>query len=313
MPQWTLLVISLPGRQPTARMRVWRALKGFGAAVLRDGVYLLPHSKTNRSRFDEQARDVIRTGGEAHVLDLDHVTSEQERSFRALFDRTTDYTNVIEALRRLRTGLNSKRVAAGTRELKHLRRELEQLRDSDHFPGAAATQAAELLAEVETLVEQLRSPGEPSTEDRRLERRAIKDYQGRAWATRAHPWIDRLASAWLIKRFIDPKARFLWLKDPKKCPKHALGFDFDGAAFTHSGSRVTFEALLTSFGLENDAALARLGTAVHQLDVGGAPVPEAPGLELILRGIRQRCRSDNQLLSESIKALDDFYAALSEQ
>src|SRR5574337_918282 len=101
-------------------------------------------------------------------------------------------------------------------------------------------------------------------------------HRHRLWATRARPWVDRLASAWLIRRFIDPEARFLWLTRPEDCPPEALGFDFDGAAFTHVGARVSFETLLASFGLEA-GALQRLGLLVHFLDVGGIQPPEAAG------------------------------------
>jgi hypothetical protein len=134
------------------------------------------------------------------------------------------------------------------------------------------------------------------------------DYQGRLWATRKCLWVDRVASAWLIRRFIDPKARFQWLAKPADCPKKALGFDFDGAAFTHVGDRVTFETLLASFGLEEDAALMRLGAMVHSLDVGGEPVAEAKGFEAMLAGARERLTDDDALLAEISSVLDSFYA-----
>ena len=116
-----------------------------------------------------------------------------------------------------------------------------------------------------------------------------------------------MASAWLIKRFIDPKARFRWLKNPKDCPRAALGFDFDGATFTHVGARVTFEVLVASFGLEDDKALVRLGELVHFLDVGGVPVAEARGLEMILAGAREQHHDDNKLLAEAGKNFDYLY------
>jgi hypothetical protein len=133
-------------------------------------------------------------------------------------------------------------------------------------------------------------------------------YQGRIWATRARPWADRLASAWLVKRCIDPQAKFLWLKSPKDCPKRAVGFDFDGAEFTHVGAKVTFEVLLASFGLNGDPALERIGTLIHFLDVGGVPVPEAAGLEALLHGARDALRDDDALLAEAGRLLDYLYA-----
>jgi len=124
-------------------------------------------------------------------------------------------------------------------------------------------------------------------------------------------WVDRVASAWLIRRFIDTRARFIWLASPADCPADALGFDFDGAAFTHVGERVTFEVLLTSFGLDADAALVRLGAIVHALDVGGPAAPEAIGFEAVMAGTRQRAENDDQLLEHMGAVLDALYAHFS--
>ena len=134
-------------------------------------------------------------------------------------------------------------------------------------------------------------------------------YQGRVWATRKNPWIDRLASAWLIKRFVDRKARFIWIDKPKDRPKGALGFDFDGADFTHVGNRVTFEVLLSSFGLDSDPALNQLAAIIHFLDVGGIPVDDAKGLETILKGARDKARSDDELVLAAARVFDHLYSA----
>ena len=136
-------------------------------------------------------------------------------------------------------------------------------------------------------------------------------YQGRLWATRRHLWVDRVASAWLIQRFIDPHARFLWLDTPADCPPDALGFDFDGATFSHVGEQVTFEVLLASFGLENDRGLARLGAMVHALDVGGTATPEAGGFEAVLAGARKRWPDDDALLADIGGVLDSLHAHFS--
>jgi hypothetical protein len=134
------------------------------------------------------------------------------------------------------------------------------------------------------------------------------DYQGKTWATRARPWVDRVASAWLIQRFIDSDASFLWLTDITTCPGDALGFDFDGATFTHVGDCVSFEVLLSSFDLNNDPALARLAALVHALDVDGEATAEGAGFEAILAGARARIPNDDALLLEMSAALDSLYA-----
>jgi len=134
-------------------------------------------------------------------------------------------------------------------------------------------------------------------------------YHKRVWATRKAPWVDRLASAWLIKRFIDRDAKFVWIARPSECPKKAVGFDYDGAEFTHVKNRVTFEALAAAFGLDQDPALAKIGAAVHFLDVGGIPVPDATGLETMLKGAREKARGDDALLAEAMRTFDLLHSA----
>ncbi|MBK9956698.1 MAG: chromate resistance protein [Rhodocyclaceae bacterium] len=151
--------------------------------------------------------------------------------------------------------------------------------------------------------------GEPRAGTGEIRRLATADYQGRTWATRKNLWADRMASAWLIRRFIDRKAKFLWLDNPKQCPKTALGFDFDDAAFSHVGSRVTFEVLATSFDLDRNPAIARIATIVHYLDVGGATVAEAAGIETVLTGLRAAASDDDKLLAEASRVFDGLYHA----
>ncbi|MBI3575532.1 MAG: chromate resistance protein [Gammaproteobacteria bacterium] len=311
--RWRMLIISLPSRSATPRMRVWRALKALGAAVLRDGVYLLPDSEAAAQALAAQASEVIGSGGTAQVLVLDQPDLEQERHFRALFDRGGDYTRLTEELHRLRAGLHRRRLAQAVRALRRLRREYETVHATDYFAGPAAEHAGQMLMEVEAALAALKSPGEPRSESSAIRRLDAKAYRGRTWATRERPWVDRLASAWLIRRFIDPKARFRWLKDPKRCPAGALGFDFNGAAFTHVGTRVTFETLLASFGLEGDKGLARIAQLVHYLDVGGVPITDAPGISALLQGARERIRDDDMLLAEAMKVFDNLYHAYSEE
>lgn len=129
---------------------------------------------------------------------------------------------------------------------------------------------------------------------------------------RARPWVDRLACAWLIRRFIDPQAEFIWLPDvagPLRTPRGVLGFDYDAARFTHVGARVSFEVLAASFGLDADARLGRVAAVVHYLDVGGIPVPEAAGLESVLAGLRELHADDDMLAAAAAAVFDALYAA----
>lgn len=289
---WLLLVASLPTKPAAARMRLWRALKALGCATLRDGAYLLPRSPGSEHRLERLAAETIEDGGTAQLLAVAARDAEQERHFRAGFDRGADYGAFLEEL-----------ASAEPRRLPVLRRQLEAIKAIDYFPGAAAEQAAAALAEKEATA----TSGEPGARAGHVRRLDPAAYQGRLWATRKNLWVDRMASAWLIRRFIDRQARFRWLARPEDCPKKALGFDFDGAAFTHVGHRVTFETLLASFGLEEDAALARLGALVHFLDVGGAPVVEAAGVAAVLGGIKAGTANDDALLGATSAVFDGLY------
>ncbi|MBI4809686.1 MAG: chromate resistance protein [Nitrosomonadales bacterium] len=291
--EWITLVTSLPARNTTARMRLWRAVKALGAATLRDGVYLLPSTDSTGEGLRALANDVRAADGSAEVL-LVTATGEQGESFRALFGRTDDYAALIAATRE--KGQDEK-------SLRRLMRDFDTLAAIDYFPGEAREQARAALAELAARL----SPGEPSTIHGNLRRLASSDYSGRTWATRKHLWVDRMASAWLIRRFIDRKAKFLWLDAPAVCPAKALGFDFDGATFTHIDGRVTFEVLAASFGLEADVAIARIGAIVHCLDVGGVPVPEAAGIEAVLAGLRATVPDDDKLLTAAGRIFDSLY------
>lgn len=182
----------------------------------------------------------------------------------------------------------------------------------DFFPGAAQVHARRAIDELKLRLERLRTPDEPHAVRARIPRLDMTRHQRRTWVTRARPWVDRLASAWLIRRFIDTDARFLWAKRPPKRLGAMLGFDFDDATFSHVDEKVTFEVLLASFGLEADPALERLAAIVHYLDVGGFPVPESAAVEAALRGMRARIRDDDRLLARASELFDELYAGYTE-
>ncbi|MDQ1363507.1 MAG: hypothetical protein QG652_1368 [Pseudomonadota bacterium] len=161
------------------------------------------------------------------------------------------------------------------------------------------------------------SPGEPDARPGRIPLLDITQFTHRIWATRKRPWVDRLASAWLIHRFIDPNATFIWLESPALCPADALGFDFDGAAFTHvetaTGTLVTFETLAASFCLEKDLSIKQLANIVHVLDAGGLPVAEAAGLERLLQGMYNRISDDDALLAAAETLFNDLYSSYQQE
>lgn len=288
---WSLLILTLPSQNTTARMRAWRALKAGGAAALRDGVYLMPHSANAAQWLAGVAADVQAHGGAAHLLSTDAASE----TFAPLFDRSEDWGSLLADAARLRQNLPDTPLAESQRQARKLRKAAEALQALDFFPGEAQRQALATLDELEAELARRAAPDEPRPLRQSIARLSPADFQGRTWATRARPWVDRLACAWLIRRHIDPAARILWLAQIADCPADALGFDFDGARFSHVGSRVSFETLLASFGLETPA-LTRLGHVVHALDVGGVMPPEAAGVERVLAGMREALTDDDQLL-----------------
>lgn len=309
MRDWLLLVSSVPGANQTARMRIWRALKAIGAGALRDGVYVLPQSEAARTVFEEQARSVIGIGGSAQIVSFRSIGDGQQGALERLFDRGADYAELFEKFEAFKAALTQMEEVEARRQLSALRRDVAALTAIDYFRGAARAQVEHVLADAETAANRRFSPDEPRAAAGAVALRDRADFQKRVWATRHRLWVDRVASAWLIRRFIDPDGRFLWLARPLDCPASAIGFDFDGAQFSHVGARVTFEVLITSFGLDCDAGLARLGALVHYLDVGGVAVPEAPGFAAIMAGARAQAPDDDALLQAMSTVLDSLYAA----
>ena len=295
------LVLSLPTRNSTLRMRVWRALKDCGAAVLRDGVYLLPQSDA----FDRVAKDIRSQGGFAMTFDA---TPRDGVDLRGRFDRTAEYAALVARISAARPSLGALGPRRGLTALRRLEQSLDKLARIDFFPGPAKEQAAAALASLKQRYSELYARNEPRASMKGMRTLDRGRYQKRVWATRRSPWVDRLASAWLIKRFIDRDAKFVWIARPSECPKKAIGFDYDGADFTHVKNRVTFEVLAAAFGLDQDPALMRIAAAVHFLDVGGIPVAEANGLETMLKGAKEKARGDDALLAEAMRTLDLLYS-----
>lgn len=308
---WSALFLTLPTQPSAVRLRVWRALKTLGCGSLRDGVYVLPEGQA--SLFDPLMAEVRAHGGQASVLELSTRDEAQRAELLALFDRADAYSQWRKDAQSLAVALTALEETEARRRWRGIAEALQALRRIDYYPGAAAEQAQ---AELDTLRQALDarfSRGEPVAQaPHGIPRLDPRKFQGKRWATRARPWVDRLACAWLIRRFIDPEAQFLWLADPAgstPAPRGALGFDYDGARFTHVGSRVSFEVLAASFGLDADPRLQRIARAVHFLDIGGIPVPEAAGLEAVLSGLREVHANDDQLNLAAATVFDALYAA----
>jgi hypothetical protein len=307
------LLTSLPTGNSTLRMRVWRALKNSGCGVLRDGVYLLPVDAPRAAALADAEAEIKVAGGFAMTVQLNFKTPEQLQHVRKLFDRGEEYAALLARAGTARAALRRLGKRKAETLVQRLRRAFADLTAIDFYPGQAQRQAKDAMLALEDDVGKLFSTREPRSATGRLRRLAPAQYRGRVWVTRNDLWVDRLASVWLIRRFIDKKARFAWIDGPRDRPRGSIGFDFDGAEFTHVGDRVTFEVLLGSFGLDGDPALASIGHAVHFLDVGGIPVADAKGLETVLRGVKVKARGDDEAALEAGKVFDLYYAAYAQR
>jgi DNA-binding FrmR family transcriptional regulator len=257
--------------------------------------------------------EIRSAGGFAMTAEMNFKAPGQLEHVRKLFDRGREYGALVKQLNAAKPSLQRLGKRKAETLVQRLRRALAELVEIDFYPGQAQLQAKEAMSALEREARALLPGGEPRSAKGRVRQLDPAKYRSRTWATRKDLWVDRMASAWLIKRFIDKGAKFTWIESPRSRPKGAVGFDFDGAEFTHVGSRVTFEVLMASFGLDDDPALAAIGRAVHFLDIGGIPVAEAKGLETILRGIKAGTRGDDELTLETSRVFNSLYSAYAQE
>jgi hypothetical protein len=304
---WLLLISTLPGQNGALRISVWRTLKSLGVGSLRDGAYALPDRPELASAFASLERDVVGSGGTAYVLRIAGQSEDEDARLRALFDRSEEYAALIESAEDLIAKMAGRSESEARRAVRQLRREGATLESIDYFGSRGRDRLQRVFDDLDARIVRTFSPDEPSAVHASVERRTRRDFQQRRWATRRRLWVDRVASAWLIRRFIDDQAAFVWLDDTQLRPHDALGFDFDGADFTHVDDLTTFEVLVVAFELGEDRALGRVGAMVHFLDVGGPAAPEAAGFEAILSGMRDRSADDDELLESMRGVLDALY------
>jgi hypothetical protein len=303
MAAWLVTIAQLPTEDPAARMRVLRTLESLGAAVMREGAYLLPDSIGNRQALDALADYIAKSAGVAHVLQVAAATPAQQKGFERLFDRSSRYQELVKTVESLRIGFGHSDPSAISRVLHKQRRELETISALDFFPTEAKGRAERALADVEAAVKQLLFASQSQAVA------AGEKLLGRAWVTRKPVWADRLACAWLIRRFVDPEATLAWLEKGEEVPAGALGFAFDGAHFAASASRVAYEELVARQQLGANAALVKIGSIVHFLEMGGTAVPEAAGVQTLLQGAVRRSPAPQDLLAEAEKTFDLLYEA----
>ena len=299
---WLLLIAQLSTDDPASRMRVLRTLESLGAAVIREGAYLLPQTRANRQALEALTDYIGKTAGGAHLLEVNPTSAAQQGAFTALFDRSARYEALIKTVESLRISFGHSDPSAISRVLHKQRREFDAIAALDFFPTDARSRAQNALAEGDTQVRKLLFPSEGKAPID-----LSQNMLGRTWATRKPLWADRLACAWLIRRFVDPEAMIACLERGDAPPKDAVGFAYEGAPFANTRHGVTYEDLLARFDLARNGALVKIGKIVHYLEIHDAPVPEAAGVQTLLQGAMRRSHNEAQLLLEAEKAFDLLY------
>lgn len=298
-------------------MRTWRRLQQLGAVAVKQSVYVLPDSPSTREDLEWLRTEIIGSGGEATVFAADTVDAWSDDALVEEFRkaRQTDYTalaGAVEAvLKRLR-GRTPDRLPGRGRDprqsLDGLRQRLSDLERIDFFGSPGRDRVRALLADLEERTSPARSMARKPTMERTSARRS---YRRRLWVTRPRPGVDRMASAWLIRRFIDPDARFAFVGDARAAPADALPFDMFGAEFSHQGEHCTFETLCQRFRIR-DPAVARIAAIVHDLDLkdGRFEPAEAPAIGRIVEGLQLTCGADDALLAQGIGVFEALFQSL---
>ena len=306
-----LLIVTVPPTPSSLRVRVWRRLRALGAVPLKRTVHLLPDRADHLEQFQWLAQEVQRAGGEATLVRVARIENMTSADVIRLFQdaRNPEYVALAARYRKALQDLEKKTRAASQRveaEVVRLGKDYERIRELDFFdaPGRA---------EVDRLREAIDMKKRPTEGARRLDtpRLDLRGLRGRHWVTRPRPHVDRVASAWLIKRFIDPEATFLFA-EPGDFPPDAIPFDTPGVDLSHDGDDCTFETLMKRAGLR-DRRLGRLAEIVHEADLrdGKFAREEARGIDLAIRGLLAADADDQRVLAHGVALFEGLYAGAS--
>jgi hypothetical protein len=301
----------LPPKPAYFRVRIWRRLQDLGAVAIKNSVYALPAGEETREDFEWLLREIVDGGGEACICEARMIDGLSDQDVRALFDeaRDADYREIAEEARAVaEAGRNNDAVPDEARaeipaKVKRLRKRLAEVAAIDFF-GASGRQSAEgVVAEIEARLRPTAGGKAMATE-----KKVGAGLTGKTWVTRRGVHVDRMACAWLIRRFIDPDARFKFAGGQAYRPGgDELRFDMFEAEFTHDGDRCTFEVLLDRIGLD-DPALRHIGEIVHDIDIkdGKFDRPEAAGIAQVIAGIAMAHDDDEARLQRSAVVFEDL-------
>jgi hypothetical protein len=315
--RWLTLLVSAPPTPTRHRVGVWRKLKRMGAVTLRGSAWILPETPETTERFQWLVQEVQTIGGGATLLRVDRIETMTEAQVTGLFHKAIapEYEAVLRGCRELAVQLDRYRTAhRGSpgqlkAKLEALKRELDRLAAIDYLESPIGRRARETW---EGLAKRLRA-AEARLHPGTSRRRAALPPPGSVWVTRPRPHIDRIASAWLIKRFIDPQARFAFA-EAEDAPRKGIPYDILGAEFGHHGDDCTFETLLKRCGLK-DRRLRTMAEIVHEVDLadGKFTRPESRGIDLALHGVAAATQDDHELLERGITMFDGLYAVLKQK
>ncbi len=318
---WLIFFYTVPSRPVSNRMKVWRKLNKAGAVQMKGAVYILPFTEEHYEFLQWLVAEIAGMKGEAAVVSTEKIDTMKDAELIALFNRqrANDYQSTGKALddleRRLRSiqkGAKTQNVKGISAQLDKILKTFEDVKQRDFF---SSTEGQALDGRIGQVREFLKTySGAVATKERpaAITTRNPEDYQGKTWITRKRPFIDRMASAWLIMKFIDKSAVFDFMneEDVNAAGKDSVVFDVRGGEFTHIGDLCTFEVLIRSFSLK-EVALKRIAEIVHDLDMKDEKytAAEAKGIEDILSGIRKTARDDHEMLEKGISVFEMLYAA----
>ncbi len=305
MPEtcWLILLYTLPAKQASTRLSVWRQLKRLGAVSLKTSAFILPDRPEHEESFQWLAQSVRQNGGDATLLRAAQVDALSDKEVIDLFQesRASDYREILLSVKALRPA-KSRKAEPEAAEVERLKSRYQAVRRIDFFDCPVARDVADALQAL------LPVPSGISTKGPKVK---AKDYQKRQWQTRPRPELDRVASAWLIRHHIDPAATFVFSQDRGAFPD-AVSYDMVNADFGHEGDDCTFETLLRRFGLRGKG-LAELAAIIHAADVEDGKYPKVEGLGLlaVLRGWRQMGLTDDEILQRGWSLIDGLHRSIS--
>jgi hypothetical protein len=300
-PPWLLLVFSLPAKRASQRVQIWRKLQRYGMLALHGSAYILPNTSTNQERLEWLARTIRSYKGQASVVQVQSFDDLSSQQLQQLFTdaRSRDYERLQGELKKFLAISPSRRPAG---RLNRLRRRFQDVVAIDFFGSPCRSRIENLLLRAD-------DPSNGTPARKRANNSA--EYSGRLWVTRPRPGIDRVSSAWLIRRFIDPNAHFAF-GDDQQGHSGAIPFDmFVTEGFGHRGEDCTFETLCKEFRIR-DRKVRRIAEIIHDADLGDKKFgrSEAQGLDQVLNGWGQQDITDDELLQRGMELIEGLYRGL---